>query len=204
LDITSKYRTIKNTSEGFFKDKGSKFFAFAYQVYTEEEIKEKQAILRKEYYNAKHHVFAWRLGVNKKAFRANDDGEPTNSSGQPILGQIQSYDLTNVLIVVIRFFGGTKLGIPGLINAYRTAAKDAIENSEIIEKEVQNYYQLEFKYENLNFVMKTIKENNIEPLNQNFDTKCILNFNINIEKSEHIENIFNNIKDLKINHINTK
>ena len=135
-EVVSKYKTIKSKSEGSYKDKGSKFYAFAYPVTTEDEIKEIQAKLRKEYYDARHHVFAWRLDADKKRFRASDDGEPSNSSGPPILGQIQSYDLTNILIVVIRYFGGTKLGIPGLINAYKTSAKEAIENTEIIEKEV--------------------------------------------------------------------
>jgi len=125
-EIVEKYKTIRTTSEGNYKEKGSKFLAFAYPVSTEEEIKEIQQTLRKDYYDARHHVFAWRLGSDKKRYRSSDDGEPSNSSGPPVLGQIQSFDLTNILIVVIRYFGGTKLGVPGLINAYRTAARDAI------------------------------------------------------------------------------
>lgn len=202
-EIVSKYKTIKSKSEGSYKDKGSKFYAFAYPVTTEDEIKEIQAVLRKEYYDARHHVFAWRLGADKKRFRASDDGEPSNSSGPPILGQIQSYDLTNILIVVIRYFGGTKLGIPGLINAYKTSAKEAIENAEIIEKEVENYYLIEFSYEQMNSVMKLIKDYNIFQSNQKFDLNCSLNIKINIADSEPIVQAFNKINGVKINYIKT-
>ncbi len=202
-DIVSKYKTIKSKSDGNYKDKGSKFYAFAYPVTTEEEIKEIQAMLRKEYYDARHHVFAWRLGADKKRFRASDDGEPSNSSGPPILGQIQSFDLTNILIVVIRYFGGTKLGIPGLINAYKTSAKEAIVNSEVIEKEVENYYLIEFSYEQMNSVMKLIKDYNIFQSNQKFDLNCSLNIKINIADSESIIQVFKKINGVKINYIKT-
>ena len=202
-EIISKYNTIKSSSEGNYKDKGSKFYAFAYPITTEDEIKEIQAKLRKEYYDARHHVFAWRIGADKKRFRASDDGEPSNSSGPPILGQIQSYNLTNILIVVIRYFGGTKLGIPGLINAYKTSAKLAIDNSEIIEKEVEDYYSIEFTYQQMNSVMKLIKDYNIFQTNQKFDLNCSLNIKMNVAVSESISEAFKKIDGVKINYLKT-
>jgi putative IMPACT (imprinted ancient) family translation regulator len=129
------YKTIEKTAEGLYKEKGSKFLSFAFPVTTEEQIKNIQQELRKEYYDARHHVFAWKLGIDENNYRASDDGEPANSSGPPVLGQIRSYELSDILIVVIRYFGGTKLGIPGLINAYKTATKDAIDNNLIIDLE---------------------------------------------------------------------
>jgi len=201
--IISKYKTIASKSEGSYKEKGSKFFAFAYPVTTEEEIKIIQADLRKKYYDARHHVFAWRLGAEKKQFRASDDGEPANSSGPPILGQIQSFDLTNILIIVIRYFGGTKLGIPGLINAYKTSAKEAIQNTKIIEKKVENYYLIEFSYEQMNSVMKLIKDYNIFQSNQKFDLNCSLNIKINIAEAEATTEAFKKIKGVKIKYIKT-
>ena len=126
-DFVDEYLTISKPSEGLFKDRGSKFIAFAYPVSTEEEIKEIQEKLRSDYHDARHHCYAYMLGKDKNVFRANDDGEPSSTAGKPILGQIKSYDLTNILIIVIRYFGGTKLGVSGLINAYKTAADDSID-----------------------------------------------------------------------------
>ena len=202
-EIISKYKTIKDVSQGTYKEKGSKFFAFAYPVTTEEEIKTIQQQLRKEYYDARHHVFAWRLGADKKRYRASDDGEPSNSSGPPVLGQIQSYDLTNILIVVIRYFGGTKLGVSGLINAYRTAAKDAIENAEIIEKTVENIYKLKFSYDLMNTVMKFIKDNNLPQFNQQFDLECNVDVSVNIKDAEKIEEELKKIQGLKFEYLKT-
>jgi len=202
-EVISTYKTIKEPSEGTYKEKGSKFFAFAYPVSTEEEIKEIQTSLRKEYYDARHHVFAWRLGADKKRYRASDDGEPANSSGPPVLGQIQSYDLTNILIVVIRYFGGTKLGIPGLINAYRTAAKDAIENAEIVTRTVYKVYRLSFDYALMNTVMKFLKDKNIEQFNQNFDLSCTLDIKVNIAEDESIISELSKIRELKTEYLKT-
>ena len=202
-EVISTYKTIKEPSEGTYKEKGSKFFAFAYPVSTEEEIKEIQTSLRKEYYDARHHVFAWRLGADKKRYRASDDGEPANSSGPPVLGQIQSYDLTNILIVVIRYFGGTKLGIPGLINAYRTAAKDAIENAEIVTRTVYKVYRLSFDYALMNTVMKFLKDKNIEQFNQNFDLNCTLDIKVNIAEDESIISELSKIRELKTEYLKT-
>jgi len=204
VEIVEKYKTISKTSEGYYKEKGSKFFAFAYPVSTEEEIKEIQQKLRKDYYDARHHVFAWRLGADKKRYRASDDGEPSNSSGPPILGQIQSFDLTNILIVVIRYFGGTKLGVSGLINAYRTAAKEAIEANDIIEKTVMSYYRVEFSYNEMNSVMKLIKDNNINQTNQNFDLNCSLEISIKVSEENTVTEKFKKISGVKIKYLNTK
>lgn len=131
-EFVDEYLTISKPSEGLFKDRGSKFLAFAYPVSSEDEIKEIQEHLRSEYHDARHHCYAYMLGKDKNVFRANDDGEPSSTAGKPILGQIKSYDLTNILIVVIRYFGGTKLGVSGLINAYKTAAEEALKNAKII------------------------------------------------------------------------
>ena len=131
------YKTIEKPSEGLFKDKGSKFISFAFPVDNEEEIKEIVQSIKKEHHSARHHCYAWRLGADQLLFRANDDGEPSSTAGKPILGQIQSFDLTNILIVVVRYFGGTLLGVSGLINAYRNAALDAINQAEIVEKLVE-------------------------------------------------------------------
>lgn len=133
MDTTDTYLTISDDSEGFYKEKGSKFLSFAFPVHHEEDIKEKLDILRKKYYDARHHCYAYVLGKDKEIFRANDDGEPNHSAGDPILGQIKSNQLTNILIVVVRYFGGVKLGVGGLISAYRTAAAEAISNNVIVE-----------------------------------------------------------------------
>ena len=171
-EAADRYKTITKISEGVFKEKGSKFYAFAYPVTIEEDVKEIQKKLRKKYYDARHHVYAFRLGTDLKKYRCSDDGEPSNSSGPPVLGQIQSNNLTNILIVVIRYFGGTKLGIPGLINAYRTAAADAIDNNTIVEKFEQDIFTIEYGYTVMNNVMKILKEENPKQTNQQFDNTC--------------------------------
>ncbi len=178
VEETDKYKTITKPSEGFYKEKGSKFYAFAYPVTTEEQIKDIQKKLRKKYYDARHHVYAFRLGADLKKYRSSDDGEPSNSSGPPILGQIQSNGLTNILIVVIRYFGGTKLGIPGLINAYRTAAADAIKNNTITERFEQDVFTIEFGYPSMNSVMKIMKEENPKQSNQQFDNTCSITISV--------------------------
>ena len=138
------YLTIKEPSEGLFKDKGSKFSSFAFPASSEEDVKKFLAELKKQHPSANHHCYAFRLGADKQAYRANDDGEPSNTAGKPILGQIQSKDLTNILIVVVRYFGGTLLGVSGLINAYKLAAAEAIQNATIIEKTVDDIYEIKF------------------------------------------------------------
>ncbi|MCR9017271.1 IMPACT family protein [Aquiflexum gelatinilyticum] len=168
----ASYLTLSAVSEGLFKEKGSKFLAFAYSVKSEQEIKEILDGLRKKYFDARHHCYAYMLGKNKDVFRANDDGEPNHSAGDPILGQIRSHSLTNVLIVVIRYFGGTKLGVGGLINAYKTAAAEAIANNQIIETEDSQELNLHFNYPEMNQVMKLVKDHELEISGQKFDNSC--------------------------------
>ena len=166
------YRSISAPSEGLFKDNGSRFIARAYPVETEEEIRDIVSSLKKEYHDARHHCYAWRLGYRGDRFRASDDGEPSGSSGKPILGQIDSRGLSDVLVVVIRYFGGIKLGIPGLIRAYRTSTADALDSAEIIEKVASRRFRLHFGYMNMNAVMKIMKDLGLSPGGQDFGMEC--------------------------------
>lgn len=170
----SVFRTIENISEGLYKEKGSKFLSFVFPCKNEEEAKIHLSRLRKEHHLAVHVCYAFRFGSDKKLFRSSDDGEPSNSAGPPILGQIQSYDLTNVLIAVVRYYGGTNLGVGGLINAYRTAAKDALAHAIIIEDEDQKELLVTFSYEQMQQVMKLVKSHKCVIVNQLFDQKCFL------------------------------
>ncbi|MEA1876284.1 MAG: YigZ family protein [Bacteroidota bacterium] len=179
-----EYRTIRAKSEGLYKEKGSKFISLAFPVKDEIEIKAILQELRKSYYDARHHCYAYRLEPDKKKFRSNDDGEPSGSAGKPILGQLLSFDLTDTLIVVIRYFGGTKLGVSGLINAYRTAARDAIENTTILTKTEQNIYSIKFDYIKLNDVMKIIKDEKPEVLFQEFEMDCQMTLSIRISEGD--------------------
>jgi uncharacterized YigZ family protein len=198
MEETDSYRTIEQPSEGIYKEKGSKFLAFAYPVTTENEVKELIKELRKKYYDARHHVYAFRLGADLKTFRCSDDGEPSNSSGPPVLGQIQSHELTNILIVVVRFFGGTKLGIPGLIHAYRTAAANAIENSTIIEKFEQDEFTIEFGYAVMNDVMKILKDENPEQSHQQFDNTCSISLSTRKKNSIHLRELLIKVQGISI------
>ena len=168
------YRTLAAPSEGLYKEKGSKFLAFAYPVSTLDQVKAHLDQLRKDYFDARHHCYAYILGPRKDAFRANDDGEPSGTGGRPIHGQLLSADLTDTLIVVVRYFGGVLLGASGLANAYKTAARDAIDHATIIEKTIDARYRLRFKYEAMNDVMRLLKDFDIKPLNQQFDLECSL------------------------------
>lgn len=181
MAVTS-FTTLDKPSKGLYKEKGSKFLAFAYPVRTEEGIKEKLLALRKEYYDARHHCYAWILGPDKLQFRANDDGEPNHSAGDPILGQIRSKNLTNVLIVVVRYFGGTKLGVGGLIAAYKAAAEDALSTASIVEEEVCIRMEWNFPYENTNEVMRLVKEFELKLVQQQFDTTCCLSVQVSLNK----------------------
>lgn len=174
----ASYLTLAHASEGLFKEKGSKFLAFAYPVKSEQEIKEILDSLRKKYYDARHHCYAYILGKDMDIFRANDDGEPNHSAGDPILGQIRSNSLTNTLIVVVRYFGGTKLGVGGLISAYRTAAAEAIANNLIIESEDIHELVLHFGYPEMNQVMKLVKDHGLEIAGQKFDNLCEINLKV--------------------------
>ena len=195
--IPDSYKSIATESKGLFKDNGSRFIAHAYPVETEEEVKEIVAALKKEYYDARHHVYAYRLGYKGDRFRANDDGEPSGSSGRPVLGQIDSNGLSDILIVVVRYFGGIKLGIPGLIRAYKTSAADAIANARIVEKIASKVFRVRFGYLNMNGVMKVMKEMGLEQRNQKFDMECSIDTTVRLslvdsflERIEDVEGCF--------------
>lgn len=186
LSMTGAYRTIATTSEGLFKDRGSKFLAFAFPVKSEEEIREILQQLRKEYHDARHHCYAWKLGVDPAQVRANDDGEPSNSAGKPILNQIEKRGLTNTLVVVIRYFGGTLLGVGGLINAYRTATEDALRNNRVIRKKIRHTYHLAFGYPDMNNVMSLVKEMQLETDHQVFELSCSMTIRVELEKEAEL------------------
>jgi len=193
------YKTIeKPSAETLFKDRNSKFFGYAFPVKTEEEIKEVLDGLKKKHHAARHFCYAWKIGVEHPRFRANDDGEPSNSAGMPIYGQIQSFEVTNILIVSVRYFGGTKLGVGGLINAYKTSAKLALEASEIVEKTMNVEFQLSFEYDMMNKVMRIIKEKNLNIVRQDLALRC--NYVIAVRKKEasSIFEIFNTLYKVEI------
>ena len=187
------YRTIQSASEGLFKDKGSRFISKAYPVESVEQVKEILATLRKEYHDARHHCYAYRIGPGDNIYRVNDDGEPANSAGKPILGQIQSHELTNVLIVVIRYFGGILLGVGGLINAYRSAAKESLENNTIITKTFNSRIKIRFPYMAMNDLMRLIKDSRAEIVNQEFAMDCEILLEIRTGASE---SLFNQLKHI--------
>ncbi len=182
--IQDAYKSIAAEAKGLFKDNGSRFIAHAYPVETEEEVKEIVAALKKEYYDARHHVYAYRLGYKGDRFRANDDGEPSGSSGRPVLGQIDSKGLSDILVVVVRYFGGIKLGIPGLIRAYKTSTADALENAEIIEKIASRMYRIHFGYMSMNQVMKVLKDMNLVQKNQKFDMECSIDTSVRLSLTD--------------------
>ena len=195
--IQDSYKSIAAEAKGLFKDNGSRFIAHAYPVETEEEVKEIVAALKKEYYDARHHVYAYRLGYQGDRFRANDDGEPSGSSGRPVLGQIDSCGLSDILVVVIRYFGGIKLGIPGLIRAYKTSTADAIANAEIVEKIASRMYRVSFGYMGMNSVMKVFKDMGLEQKNQKFDMECTMDTSVRLslvdtflERMEDVEGCY--------------
>lgn len=178
--IPDSFKSISGVSEGLFKDNGSRFIAKAYPVETEDEVRQIVSSMKKEYHDARHHCYAYRLGYKGDVYRANDDGEPSSSAGRPILGQIDSNELSDILIVVIRYFGGIKLGIPGLIRAYKTSSADAIANATIITKVAKRRFRMEFGYLEMNSVMKIIKDLGLEQSDQEFGTACSLNVSVRL------------------------
>ena len=184
--MTDEYKTIKTISEGYYTEKRSKFLAFAHPVSTVEEIKEILAVYRKKYYDARHVCFAYMLGADRTEFRANDDGEPSSTAGKPILGQINSNELSDILIVVVRYYGGVNLGTSGLIVAYKTAAADAIEHAEIISRQVEEIVEYSFAYPLMNQVMRIVKEMNPRILDQQFDNTCTIKLSIRQSQAEEL------------------
>lgn len=192
------YRTIRAPGNGIFKEKGSKFHAFAFPVKNENEIKVHLQALRKEYFDATHHCYAYVLGPDKKNFRTADDGEPNHSAGTPILNEIRSRELTNVLVVVVRYFGGTKLGVGGLVHAYRTAAEEALKNAITIEVEITSRFHLEFEYHLQPEVMKLAKEFNLSLLAQNYSLTCQLDLEYRLRDEVNLINRLNLWKSMKL------
>lgn len=180
------YKSIETASTGLYKEKGSKFLSFAYPVKTETEVKIIIEQLRHEYYDARHHCYAYIIGFDKSGYRVNDDGEPSGTAGKPIYGQLLSFDLTNTLVVVVRYFGGIKLGVSGLINAYKTATRDALQNVNILEKTINEVYKLEFPYEMINDAMKIIKDYGLQIIETNFDTDSVIIFKIRRNNAQKV------------------
>ena len=183
-DIKDSYLTIAEPTECAMRERSSKFLSYAYPVTNEEQIREHLDVLYKQYYDATHHCYAWRLGPNGEHFRANDDGEPSGTAGKPILGQLLSNDITDCLIVVVRYFGGTKLGVSGLIQAYKEAAADVIAASTVIEKTVDTIIKVDFSYMVMNDIMRIIKDENPQIVEQIFDNLCTMTLSIRQSKAD--------------------
>ena len=198
------YKTIKSPSEGVYKEKGSRFVSIAIPVSEQEEIKPIIDKIKKEHHEARHHCFAYMIGSERINWRVNDDGEPSGTAGRPILGQINSFGLTNIIIVVSRYFGGTLLGVSGLINAYRSAAASAINNAELTEKTLREYYEIIYPYIVMNDVMKILKEENVEQSKQLFDLECRILLNFRVSVKENVLNRFSRIDGLKCRYIETR
>ena len=198
MQLLDTYRTLAQTSEGLYKEKGSKFIARAYPVQDEEAIKEILEALRKEFFDARHHCYAWILGPKGERYRANDGGEPNHSAGDPILGQIRSLELTNTLVVVVRYFGGTKLGVSGLIQAYRTAAAEALAANEIKEEVVRETLKLEYDYELTNEVMRLLSEYDMQVEDQQFTDKCYMQVSVRQSLYQEALEKVRQISELKI------
>ena len=197
--LEDTYKTIEKPSkETLFKEKGSKFFGYAFPILSEDDVKNCLEELRKKHHSARHFCYAYQLGIEKNKFRANDDGEPNNSAGLPIYGQIQSFEVTNILVVSVRYFGGTKLGVGGLISAYKTSAQITLEVSEIIEKTIDIHFQLKFGYEMMNAVQRIIKEKNIEIINQKLEMDCEYTISVRKNDAQMIFSVFDNLYKVDI------
>lgn len=180
------FKTIAGPSEGVYREKGSKFIALAFPVETEAEVKEKLAEIQKQYFDARHHCYSYILGPNKDAYRLNDNGEPSGTAGRPIHGQLLSKDLTNTLVIVVRYFGGIKLGVSGLINAYKTAAKDALDAATIIEKTMDESYKVSFDYSVMNSVMQLLKDPYVTILGQGYEDRYLISFKIRRREADRL------------------
>jgi uncharacterized YigZ family protein len=196
------YKTIEIASkETLFKEKGSKFFGYAFPVLSEEDVKEKLEELKKKHHAARHFCYAYQIGIENKQYRANDDGEPNNSAGLPIYGQIQSFEVTNILIVSVRYFGGTKLGVGGLISAYKTSAQLALQASDILEKTINSQFKLTFNYDLMNAVMRIVKEKNIKIVHQKLEINCEYVISVRKKEAKTIFEIFDNLYKVSIKNL---
>lgn len=201
--FSDTYQTIIQASEGVFRDKGSKFIAYTYPIKSETEVKEITAKLRAEHSKARHFCWAIRLTPDRNVHKFNDDGEPSGTAGRPILNALLSADVTNILVVVVRYFGGTLLGVPGLINAYKTATVEALNAAEIVTKTVNDVYELEFDYLMMNDVMRVVKDEQLNILSQNFDTYCKLSFEVRKASLNQVMGKFDKIEGLKTVYLGT-
>lgn len=193
------YKTIvRDSPEVIFKDRGSKFFGYAFPITNEEEAIAKIELLKKKHYNARHWCFAWQLGEYYELFRVNDDGEPSNSAGMPIFGQLQSFEVTNTLVVVVRYFGGTKLGVGGLIQAYKTTAKMALEKAKITEQTIDETFQIKFNYPEMNLVMRIVKDEKLRIKAQNMELRCMMEILVRKKDAERIFTLFENSYKVEI------
>jgi uncharacterized YigZ family protein len=191
MEISDVYKTItKPSDETFFKEKGSKFYGYTFPVFTEDDVKDCLEFLQKKHSSARHFCYAWQLGTEEVSYRANDDGEPNNSAGLPIYGQIQSFEVTNILVVSVRYFGGTKLGVGGLISAYKNSAKLALEASKIIEKTINIGFLLTFEYEMMSKVMRILKDKNIEILHQELALNCKMKISVRKSEADEVFDFF--------------
>jgi uncharacterized YigZ family protein len=199
LNEIDTYKTITSETEAIlFKDKNSKFFGYAFPLLNEEEVKQHLDSLRKEHHTARHWCYAYQLGTETITYRANDDGEPNNSAGMPIYGQIQSFEVTNILIVVVRYFGGVKLGVGGLIYAYKTTAQQTLENAKIVEKTINIDYLITFDYKNMNTVMRVIKEKNLNITNQKLELNCQITISVRKKEAKIVFETFNHLFEIDI------
>lgn len=196
------YKCISKASEEvLFKDKNSKFFGYAYPITSEEEAKVHIEDLKKKHHQARHWCYAWQIGKENHQFRANDDGEPSNTAGMPIYGQIQSFDVTNILIVVVRHYGGIKLGVGGLINAYKTTAQMALENSKIVKRTIDEVFVIKFDYPEMNLVMRVIKEHNLNIIEQKLELDCEIHISVRKKIAEEIYKKFESIYKVEIKNL---
>lgn len=201
MDVKDTYNSISGRADGLYKELGSRFIAEAFPVETEAEVKAIVDAAKKEYHDARHHCYAYRIGLDGSTFRANDDGEPSGSSGRPILGQIDSAGLSDVLVVVTRYFGGVKLGIPGLIRAYKTATADALANAEIVEKIAGKNYRISFEYLAMNSVMKMVKDMSLPQKNQDFGEKCSMELRVRLSQLDDFLERAGNIDSVLVDEI---
>jgi uncharacterized YigZ family protein len=198
------YKTIKSLAEGLYKEKGSRFVAIAIPVSDQEAIKPILDKIRKEHHEARHHCYAYMIGHERTNWRVNDDGEPSGTGGRPILGQINSYGLTNLIIVVSRYFGGTLLGVSGLINAYRSAAASALQNADQVERTLQEYYEITYPYISMNDVMRILKDESIDQSHQSFALECRIRINFRVSAKEKILHRLSRIDGLTYRFIETR
>lgn len=197
------YKTItRNSKELLFKEKSSKFFGYAFPVKSEDDVKEQLQILQKKHHTAGHFCYAWQLGKSYESYRANDDGEPSNSAGMPIYGQLQSYDVTNILVVVVRYFGGTKLGVGGLIQAYKTTAQMTLDTCKIVVRTINITFKITFEYPEMNSVMRIIKDENLKIVAQKMELACEMQLAVRKTDSEKVLELFRNT--YKINLVETE